>query len=302
MIAEQPSSPPNESAAAGRRARERTVVVYGPESAIRRPGQLFARMRADVELARGLGWRLFLRDLRAHYRQSLLGYLWVLIPPVVNTLLWVFLSAQGVVNVSVPDVPYPVYVLAGSVLWQLVADAITRPLQLATQARPMLVKLAFPLEALPIASLLHVGFGSLVRFALLAGVLAWYGVGHMDTLPLVPLGVFGLALLGTAIGVLLLPIGMLYKDVEHALPLVMQAAYYLTPVVYAAPTRWPASLVTDLNPVSPLLMLTRGWLLTGETASLPAALTVLAVTLPGLFIGWLVFRLALPFVIERMSS
>jgi lipopolysaccharide transport system permease protein len=54
--------------------------------------------------------------------------------------------------------------------------------------------------------------------------------------------------------------------------------------------------------VSPLLILTRGWLLTGHTESLPAALLVMAVTVPGLLIGWLVFRLALPFLIERMSG
>jgi lipopolysaccharide transport system permease protein len=289
---------PDEPGAPG----ERPVVEYGPESVLRRPGQLLRRMRADLKLAVGLGWRLFLRDLRAHYRQSILGYVWILIPPVVNTLLWVFLSAQGVVKVAVPGVAYPAYVLAGSVLWQMVADAITKPLQLAAQARPMLVKLAFPLEALPIASLLHVAFGSLIRFMLLAFALWWFGVSATDTLLFVPIGVFGLALLGTALGVLLLPAGLLYKDVEHAMPLVLQAAYYLTPIVYLAPKAWPASLVTDLNPVSPLLILTRGWLLTGQTESLQAALLVMAVTVPGLLIGWLMFRLALPFVIERMSG
>jgi lipopolysaccharide transport system permease protein len=283
-------------------ASERSVVEYGPEAVIRRPRELFRRMRADLTLARGLGWRLFLRDLRAHYRQSVLGYVWVLLPPVVNTLLWVFLSGQGVINVEVPGVPYPVYVLAGTVLWQLVVDAITKPLQLAAQARPVLVKLAFPLEAIPIGSLLHVAFSSLIRFVMLACVLAWFGVGITDTLPLVPLGVFGLALLGTALGVLLLPAGLLYKDVEHAMPLVLQAAFYLTPIVYLAPKGWPAALITELNPVSPLLVLTRGWLLTGQTESLPAAVLVMAVTVPSLLIGWLIFRLALPFLIERMSS
>ena len=283
-------------------SRERPTVVYGPESALRNPWQLLRRVRTDLDLARGLGWRLFLRDLRAQYRQSFLGYFWVLAPPMVNTLLWVFLSAQGVVKIEVPGVPYAVYVLTGSMLWQLVVDAITKPLQLATQARPMLAKLAFPLEALPIASLLHVGFGSLVRFVLLGGVLAWLGVGSSSTLLLVPLGVLTLALLGTAIGVLLLPAGMLYKDIEHGLPLALQAAYYLTPIVYVAPTVWPATLLNSINPVSPLLILTRGWLLTGDTNSLHAATIVAVLTVPGLLCGWLVFRLALPFLIERMSS
>jgi lipopolysaccharide transport system permease protein len=296
------SADPNAVMAELMTERELPVVEYGPESALRRPGQLIRRIRSDLTLARGLGWRLFLRDLRAQYRQSILGYFWVLIPPVLNTMLWVFLSKQGVVHVAVPGVPYPVYVLTGSVLWQLVADCVTKPLQLATQARPMLVKLAFPLEALPIASVLHAGFGALVRFALLGVVLAWFGVGVTHTLAYVPVGAVGLALIGTAFGVLLLPAGMLYKDVEHGMPLVLQAAYYLTPIAYLPPTSWPASLVTDANPVSPLLILTRSWLLTGYTESVSSALVVLALTVPALLIGWIAFRLALPFVIERVSA
>jgi lipopolysaccharide transport system permease protein len=282
--------------------REPPVAVYGPNSALRQPSQLLRRMRADLDLALGLAWRLFLRDVRGQHRQSLLGYLWVLVPPVLNTLLWVFLSSQDIIEVDVPGVPYPIYVLTGTVLWQLVVDATTKPLQMASQARPVLVKLAFPLEALPIAALLHVTFSFLVRAVLLGGVLLWAGVGSMQALYLVPVGIFGLSLLGTAIGVLLLPAGLLYKDVEHGLPLAMQAGYYLTPVVYMAPTTWPASLVTVVNPVSPLLMMTRDSLLTGNTAGLGPAMLVMAITLPLLFTGWVVFRLALPFIIERLGG
>lgn len=288
--------------AATQAQRERPTVVYGPESALLHPAQLLRRMRADLGLARDLAWRLFVRDIRGQYRQSILGYLWVLVPPLLNTLLWVFLSSQNIIDVDVPGVPYPIYVLTGTMLWQLVVDAITKPLQIATQARPMLVKLAFPLEALPLAALLHVGFNFLVRSLLVAGVLIWAGVGSLDGLALVPVGVLGLSVLGTALGVLLLPLGMLYKDVEHGLPLALQAAYYLTPVVYVAPTTWPASLVSTLNPVSPLLVMTRDSLLTGAPASLDGALTVIVVTLPLLVLGWIVFRLSLPFVIERMGG
>ncbi len=282
--------------------RERPTVVYGPESALLHPALLLRRIRADLDLALDLAWRLFLRDLRSQYRQSVLGYLWVLAPPLLNTLLWVFLSSQSIINVKVPGVPYPVYVLIGTMLWQLVVDAIGKPLHIATQARPMLIKLAFPLEALPLAGLFHVGFNFLVRAVLVAGVLIWAGAGSLGGLALVLVGVLGLSLLGTAVGMLLLPPGMLYRDVEHGLPLALQVGFYLTPVVYVAPTTWPGSLVTTLNPVSPLLVMTRDSLLTGTPTSLQAALLVIAVTVPVLVFGWLVFRLSLPFIIERMGG
>ena len=78
--------------------------------------------------------------------------------------------------------------------------------------------------------------------------------------------------------------------------------FFLTPIVYPPPTEYPASLLADLNPVSPLITTTRAWL-TGQptTALLPFA-AVGAGSILLLFAGWTLCRLAVPHLIERMSA
>jgi len=69
-------------------ATELTELVYTADSELRRPVQMLRSMYLDLLRSRGLAWRLFLRDLNGQYRQSLLGYLWLLLPPLGSRPSW----------------------------------------------------------------------------------------------------------------------------------------------------------------------------------------------------------------------
>ena len=86
-------------------------------------------MVADLRASRELAWRLLVRNISAQYRQTLLGYVWAFLPPIVTTLVWVFLNAQKIFDVGETGVPYPVYVLTGTILWQVFVDAMNSPLR-----------------------------------------------------------------------------------------------------------------------------------------------------------------------------
>lgn len=66
---------------------------------------------------------------RAQYRQMILGYMWAFLAPILTTLIWVFLDAQKIFDVGEIGVPYPVYVLTATILWQIFVDAMNSPLQ-----------------------------------------------------------------------------------------------------------------------------------------------------------------------------
>ena len=110
------------------------VVVYAASSELVHPLQLVHELLSDIVRGRELGWRLFLRNLQAQYRQTLFGYVWAIMPPLMTTLVWVGLRSVNVVNFNaVPGVPYAAYVLAGTILWQTFLNvpvntlAITKP-------------------------------------------------------------------------------------------------------------------------------------------------------------------------------
>jgi lipopolysaccharide transport system permease protein len=284
------------------RSREAAETVYLPASQLRDPGRLLRSMFRDLAGSRELAWRLLVRNVSARYRQTLLGYAWVLLPPIVSTAVFVFLRRSGVFGVGEPGVPYAVYVLAGMVLWLTFADAVNSPMQMMAQSRSMLTKLNFPREALILAGVGELLFTALVRFALLGVVMLWFGVGLAASALLVPFGVLVLVSVALGLGVLLTPVALLYRDVEQGLAILLTLWMFVTPVLYPPPTTWPGSLTMALNPVSPVLDTTRAWLLGGAPQHLDGFLLVGAGSALLLFGAWVLLRLALPVLIERLGA
>ena len=119
---------------------------------------------------------------------------------------------------------------------------------------------------------------------------------------LFPLGILSLVLAGTALGLFITPVGVLYTDVGKALPLLMQFLMYATPVVFAMPKEGVAATLFTLNPLTPLILTSRDWL-TGQPPEFLAYFVVVnLLTLLLVLIVLVVYRLAMPILIERMSS
>src|SRR5919109_977267 len=104
------------------------IVIYGPGSLLREPSRLFRDMRRDLAASRELAWRLFVRNTNAKYRQTMLGYVWAFLPPIFTTLVFVFLRNAGFFNTPETEVPYVVFLLSGTVLWEVFADALHSPM------------------------------------------------------------------------------------------------------------------------------------------------------------------------------
>ena len=242
------------------RQRPLPVTVYTPESSLASPATMLRDMLRDLIASRELAWRLAVRDISAQYRQTALGLLWVLILPLANTLTWIFLQGSGVVRLGETALPYPVYVFTGTMLWAIFMDALNAPLQQTTAAKAMLAKLNFPREALIVSGIYQTLFNAGIKIALLLAALLWLGVYPDASLLWFPLGVLSLILVGTAIGLLLTPVGMLYTDIGRGLPLVMQFLMYVTPVVFPIPKDGLAATLFHLNPLTPIIVTTRDWL------------------------------------------
>ena len=103
-------------------------VVYTPDSSLRRLGILLSSMFRDLISSRESSWQLFLRNLEAPDGKSLLKYMWILLPPVVATLFFEFLGFRNILNIRLPNISYPAYILIGTLLWYSLAFSITNPL------------------------------------------------------------------------------------------------------------------------------------------------------------------------------
>jgi homopolymeric O-antigen transport system permease protein len=281
---------------------ESQVVIYTPDSLLSNPFRMIREMLRDLIASRELAWRLTVRDLSAQYRQTFLGFLWAIILPLANTLIWIILSHSGVVIVSDTLLPYPVYVFTGTMLWAILMDALNAPLQIVTASKIMLAKINFPREALVVAGIFQTLISALIKVSLMLIVLLILGIHPGWGLVLFPLGMLSLIMAGTVIGLLLTPVGLLYTDVGKAVPLLMQFLMYLTPVVFAMPKEGMTATLFQLNPLTPLVLTARDWLTGLIPEHLGYFMAVNAVTIILLFMFWVVFRIAMPILIERMGS
>lgn len=278
------------------------LAVYTPESQVRNPIRLLRSMWSNLLASKELAWRLFVRDLSARYRQSMFGIVWAFIPPIVTSLIFILLQSSSVVDFGETEIPYPVYVLVGTILWQLFADSVNAPLRSVNNSRAMLAKINFPREALVVSATLLVLFDLLIKALILAVIFIIFGLQPTWALLIVPVSVLLLVILGISIGLLITPVGALYTDVSTSLPLILQFLFFVTPVVYTPPQFFPFSLLAVINPVSPLLIATRDLITLGTITNLTPFLVVAVFSLVLLAFSWTFYHLTLPIIIERMSA
>ncbi len=277
-------------------------LVYTPDSLLRQPRFLLWTMWRDLLASRELAWRLMVRDISAQYRQAFLGVAWAFIPPIAMAVGFTLAKDANVFTVGETDIPYPAFVMFNTALWQTFVDAATGPVQAVIVAKPMLARVNFPREAIILAKLGEVGFNFGIKLILIVGLFLYFRVPVSWTVILAPVALIHLILLGTLVGILLAPIGVLYQDVSKSLNMIMSFWLFLTPVIYPVPTEGAFGVLVSLNPVTPLLVTTRELATVGVLSEATNFWVVSGLTLVGLLLTWIGFRIAMPYVVERVTS
>ena len=277
-------------------------TTYSSTSEIRTPLKLFAEIYYDFLAGRELAWRLFLRNLRGLYRQTLLGLFWAFLPPIANTAIWIFLKSQNVFQMGDTGVNSTVYILTGMILWQAFIDAFQSPTKLLNSNKNMIAKLRFPRESLLLVAFGETVFNLAIRMVLLIPAFLWFSVPLHLSILLAPFSILGLILLGLAMGILLLPIGSLYQDVGRFITLVLPFWMIITPIIYVPSPDFPDSLLNWVNPAAPLLIVSRDLLLNGGTQFGMLALIFGAAALILMLFSLVFYRVSLPVLIERMMA
>ena len=278
------------------------VTVYSAEAASQSFFGVLITILKEIPGAHELGLRLFKRNIKAMYRQSLLGFAWALFPPLITAGLWIFLRSNNVMDVGSTGISYPVFVLTGTMLWQIFTESVLAPIKNVTANQSMLTKINIPREALLLAGIYEVLFNVLIKLGLLAAILIAFRQTVDGHLLLVPVGILAIILCGFAIGLILTPVGVLYKDINYGLVVALPFLMYLTPVIYPKPTTGAIGTIMRLNPLATLIPETRFWLTgqAGEAGGVMITYTVVFAVL--LLLGIVVYRLSLPMIIERIGS
>jgi lipopolysaccharide transport system permease protein len=226
--------------------------VIQPVQIIRPPAFLFWSIGGHLaRLAeyRDLLYTLTLHRISVRYKQSVLGYFWAVLHPVMLMAIYTIVFSR-VVKVPTKGMPYAIFALSALVPWTLFSNGLSG----ATAALPanssLLARVYFPREILPLSYVLAAFVDFVIAFAILALLMFYYGVRVtaaafwvVPALATLTIFLSGVALFTSAVEVR-------FRDVGVAMPLVLQIWMFATPVVYALGSV-PRSFrpVYDLNPL-----------------------------------------------------
>jgi lipopolysaccharide transport system permease protein len=282
--------------------KQNTSVIYEPNSCLKAgPFSLYGRMLSDLVTSGELGYRLFLRDFSAKYRQSLLGVLWVVLIPLFTVGIFAAMNRAGVLRTRDTGVPYPVFALFGITLWSLFTGLTSSISGVVGSTGGIITKINFPRVALLYSPVLvsFVDFG--VRIVLLCIVMAAGRVvphGWAGSL-FFPVALLPLILFSIGIGMALSIIGALFKDIANFVNMFLTIVMLVTPVVYLLPLEGFLMRLNFYNPLYYLIDVPRTLLFAG-TFSHPIGFTVSSIgALAAFLLGWRFYQLAMGRIVEK---
>jgi lipopolysaccharide transport system permease protein len=278
------------------------TVVRTFEPPLAHPAEFLGSVWRDFLRSRPLALEIAKRDIRNQYRQSLLGPVGAVLLPLALTALALGFHRSGILNVQSGSVPYALFVLVGVVLWTTFIEILNAPVYGLLAELRLLARTTAPPEAIILGKLGPVVVNLLLKIVLVAAALLWYRIPITPAAVLAVLGLLGLAILGSAIGLLIAPLNLLYRDLSWIFGTITTLWFFFSPVYFPAPATGAIGAIMNLNPVTPLLGDTRSLLLTGMAITpVQSGLTIAGACLL-LIASWFYARIVLSIAMEQVNE
>jgi lipopolysaccharide transport system permease protein len=198
------------------------------------------------------------RDFVAKYKQTILGPLWFILNPLINTLMYTLVFA-GIAKIPTEGIPPQLFYLSGIVSWSYFAACLNGTSSTFSSNAGIFGKVYFPRLVSPVSVIISSMVQLGIQFLLLAVFMiyyhfAGYGIQINSYILYIPLIIINLALLGLGFGIIFSALTTKYRDLTNLLGFGVQLWMYITPVIYpssAVPEKYRILLL--LNPVAPLV-------------------------------------------------
>lgn len=235
------------------------------------------------------------RDIKIRYKQTLLGFAWAILQPLVAMIIFTIIFGR-LANLPSDGVPYPIFAYTALLPWTLFSESITRSTQSMVLNSNIIKKVYFPRIALPISSVLSPLADFAIAFVILALLMVYYiCIEHAPitlTVNVIWLPVFILLAMITSLGIglWLSALNAMYRDFQYVVPFMVQIWMFASPVVYAA-SMVPQSykLIYGLNPMTGVIEGFR-WALLGTEAPGEIAIVSAVISVALLISGAFYFR------------
>jgi len=205
------------------------------------------------------------RDIKIRYKQAVLGIAWVVVQPLVQTILLTFVFSK-VAGMQSGGLPYPVLVLAGLIPWQLFSAAFSGAGSSMTGNSHLITKVYFPRLIIPLSSLLVAVIDMVVLQVLALPFVLWHGVMPTWHLLVMPAFVLLTLFIAFGAGLWISTLSTKYRDFRIISPFLLQIGLFVTPVGFRSDTLRDYGDLVALNPLTGVVEGFRWCLLGGQSS------------------------------------
>jgi lipopolysaccharide transport system permease protein len=209
-----------------------------------------AELWTDREILLGMVWR----DIAVRYKETVIGFLWVVLQPVLMMLiLSVFFQQMG--GTSVSGVPVHVRIFASLLIWDFISMGAERAAVSLVMNAGVISKLYFCRLILPLTPIGASAFDLCIKFVLLMLLMAITGTMPSVLAVFVPVVLLCALMFTMSVCIWLAALTAFYKDVALAIPFLLRILFFLSPIFYEAKQLVPVQYQTlyHLNPITALV-------------------------------------------------
>jgi lipopolysaccharide transport system permease protein len=209
---------------------------------------------------RELFWFMAWRDIKVKYKQTILGIIWVILQPLVLMLifstLWLRVMKTGVI-----DIPYPLFAYSGLIFWGLFSSGISNSSESMIANSNIIKKVYFPRIIIPSSAVIVALFDFVMTLLVYILMILYYHI-HIDILKFAGLMLLSILITSGAslgLGLIISSATIKYRDFRYIMPFLLQAFFFVSPVVYSLSLldSGPLRLILSLNPLAGAINLGR---------------------------------------------
>jgi len=181
---------------------------------------------------------LVVRDLKARYKNSVLGYAWTWLDPLLT--MGVFILIFGIV-LNIKTEYFPIYLLSGLVPWLFFERSVNSCVGSISGNDWLINRIYFPREIFPLTLIIGPAINLLLSFVIIIPLILIYGLSLTPNILLLPAVFFFLFLLTTGVGMAFACFSVYFKDMTYIVPFIIKLLFYLTPIFYVIEGRIPTN-------------------------------------------------------------
>ena len=210
----------------------------------------------DIKRFKELFYILTWRDIKVKYRQTYLGLLWLVLRPLLSSIIFTFIFSRIAHFKSYEDYPYFIMVLTGMLPWQFFSSSINDASSSLIGNTSLITKVYFPRMIIPASSILTCFVDFLISLILLLLIMLFFGFYPVANFVFLPFFICLLLVFSMGFSLLLTSFNVKYRDFRYIIPFLLQFGLYISPVGFnsnAIDAKW--QFLFSINPMSGLSLI-----------------------------------------------